>query len=82
MKAQIIHMIPEEYLPDTGVPGVRKVASAYVPFKNPEVSKFWRGFNSVVTTRLLCPARYLWRYKDDPERYVGYFCHRAPYPDR
>jgi len=61
-------MIPEEYLPDLDVPGVRKVASAYVPFKNPEASKYWRGFNNVVTTRLLCPARYLEKYKDDPEQ--------------
>jgi hypothetical protein len=68
LKLQILNMMPEEYLPDIGVAGVKKVASAYVPVNHPEESKYWRGFNNVVTTRALCPARYLERYKGDPER--------------
>lgn len=71
VKIRVLQMIPPDYLPDADVPGIRKVASAYVNECNdPEDKKFWRGFNHAVTARLLRPARYLETYKRDPEGYA------------
>ena len=72
MKTKILDLIPEKYLPDTGAEGVvRKVAASYIETPSPWTSKVWRGFNNIITARLLCPAKYLGRFKGDPEGYVG-----------
>lgn len=74
MKVNILKLIPEKYLPDTGAEGVvRKVAASYISIHSPEDKKAWRGFNNVVTSRLLCPAKYIDQFKRDPEVYVGVF---------
>jgi len=74
MKTNVLNLIPEKYLPDTGVSGaiVRKVAASYIDITKPELSKEWRGFNHGITARLLCPAKYIERFKRDPEGYTGH----------
>lgn len=73
MKTNILNLIPEKCLPDDGVSGgvVRRIAASYIDVSSPEMSKVWRGFNHVVTARLLCPAKYIEQFKRDPEGYVG-----------
>jgi hypothetical protein len=73
MKTDVLDLIPEKYLPDTGVNSVavRKVAASYIDLAKPEGSKDWRGFNHEVTTRLLCPAKHIEQFKRDPEGYAG-----------
>lgn len=78
MKTEILKLIPEMYLPDTGAEGIiKKVAAAYFrDDPHPETSKIWRGLNNPITTRLLCPAKYIEQLKKDPEGYVGWpDCH-------
>ena len=74
MKTNILNLIPEKYLPDTGVGGavVQKVAASYINITKPELSKEWRGLNHGITARLLCPAKYIEQFKRDPEGYVGH----------
>ena len=73
MKTDILMLIPEKYLPDTGTSDaiVRRVATSFIEIAEPQASKIWRGFNHVVTARLLCPAKYIEQFKRDPEGYVG-----------
>lgn len=60
MKRDLIGLIPPEYhLPDSG--------PAHVEYRNSDMHKAWRGFNSPVATRLLCPANHLNKIKTDPE---------------
>ena len=71
MKVDILKLIPENYLPDTGAEGVvRKVAASYIDSPTPESSKIWRGFNNGITARLLCPAKYIEQFKRDPDVYA------------
>lgn len=74
MKTDILNLIPEKYLPDTGVNTAiaRKVAASYINITPPEVSKVWRGFNHVITARLLCPRKHVEQFKRDPEGYAGH----------
>lgn len=68
IKRQIIHLIPPEYLPNSGDNGpLQNVPSAHIKFRNPEMHKAWRGFDNPITTRLLCPVNYLEMMKADPE---------------
>jgi len=59
MKSDLITLILPECLPDSG--------SAHVEYRNPGMHKAWRGFNSPVTARLLCPANHFDKMKTDPE---------------
>lgn len=72
MKTNILGLIPQEYLPDTGAEStvIRKVAASYVDLPSPESSKLWRGFNHIITTHLLCPAKHLEQFKRDPAQYA------------
>ena len=56
---------------------VRKVAASYIDAASPGTSKVWRGFNNTITARLLCPAKYLERFKGDPEGYMQCFGYRT-----
>lgn len=68
MKTDILSLIPEKCLPDTDANGtvVRKVAASYINISHPERFKDWRGFNHIVTARLLCPAKYVEQFRRDP----------------
>lgn len=71
MKRDIVDLIPQEYLPDSGGDAsLENVPRAHTKYKRPEMHKAWRGFESPITTRLLCPANHLQRLKEDPEGYV------------
>jgi len=71
MKTDILDLIPEKYLPETGGEGiVRKVAASYIESQSPGTSKVWRGFNNAITARLLCPAKYIEQFKGDPDGYA------------
>jgi hypothetical protein len=71
MKVDILKLIPEKYLLDTGAEGViRKVAALYIGNPAPESSKIWRGFNNGITAWLLCPAKYIEQFKRDPKVYA------------
>ena len=77
MKTNILGLIPEMYLPDTGTEGiVRKVAASYINLPSPETTKVWRGFNNTITARLLCPAKYIERFKGDPKGYAQCLSYR------
>jgi len=72
MKRDVIDLIPPEYLPGSGSNGsLQNVPRAHTEHRNPEMHKAWRGFDSPITARLLCPVNYLEKMKVDPERYVG-----------
>lgn len=64
MKRDIFDLIPQEYLPDSGGDG--SFPTCTHAYKNPEMHKAWRGFESPITARLLCPVNYLQRTKEDP----------------
>jgi hypothetical protein len=72
MKTDILNLIPKKYLLDASTGGamVRRVPASFVEIPEPEASKIWCGFNHVVTTRLLCPAKYIKQFERDPEGYM------------
>lgn len=76
MKAEILDLIPEMYLPtlENEDASVRRVATSYVD-PGAEGLKEWRGFNHVLTARLLCPKIHIERFKRDPKQYVMFLCY-------
>ena len=47
MKRDIIDLIPQEYLPDSGGDAsLENVPRAHTKYKRPEMHKAWRGFES------------------------------------
>jgi hypothetical protein len=68
LKKEVISLIPPEYLPGSGSSGtLQNVPFAHIEFKDPELHKAWRGFENLITTRLLCPVNHLEKMKEDPE---------------
>jgi hypothetical protein len=61
MKRLVLTLIPSEYLPEGGI------SVLYALSPDPETNKAWRGFKNCTTGRLLCPVKYLQRFKDNPE---------------
>ncbi|KAF9789208.1 hypothetical protein BJ322DRAFT_1105075 [Thelephora terrestris] len=67
IKQSIVALIPQKYLPldENG----NALANAYqvVSVKNPGALKSWRGWESLITARLLCPIDHLAEFKIDPD---------------
>jgi len=61
MKKLVPALIPSEYLPEGGITALYELSP------DPEINKAWRGFNNCTTGRLLCPMKYLQRFKEKPE---------------
>lgn len=43
-------------------------AYQHISVKNPGTTKSWRGWESLITARLLCPIDHLAEFKADPDR--------------
>ena len=43
----------------------------HIGVANPGISKSWRGWENVITARLLCPVDSLAEFKANPEEYVN-----------
>ena len=67
IKHAIVTLIPWEYLPLDEYGNAPINAYHAVPVKNPGSLKSWRGWESLVTARLLCPIDHLAQFKTDPD---------------
>jgi hypothetical protein len=67
MKKYIIGFIPRKLFPDADGCTAGYIRS-YTSCLSPNTIKSWRGFENILTARLLCPVDYLEAMKADPEQ--------------
>jgi hypothetical protein len=67
MKKHVIGFIPRKLFPDVDGHAAGGIHS-YTTCLSPNTIKSWRGFENILTARLMCPVDYLEAMKADPEQ--------------
>ena len=71
IKREIISLIPKKYFPPNADGSTAVNIHHHIGVTNPGIHKSWRGWENVVTARLLCPIDSIAEFESDSDEYAA-----------